>query len=190
MVLVMAGTSALAEVSTLENVNVTTTQDQPVTFAISAEDTDIDPSALIMHPILFELVECQLGISQGRRSHRQRFQCQFGVRTVSHRPGRFSRILSTCQRFTGRPVHILVGTPFSSTGLSQFRAECAAATSTAKASYTPSDRRGRAIIIPGTGGSPVLSVAARLSSKTRDQSAASSSSCCAIDSHVSPGWTV
>lgn len=56
-VLAVTGTSALAEVSTLENVNVTTMQDHPVTFVISAEDTDIDPYELIMHPILFALVE-------------------------------------------------------------------------------------------------------------------------------------
>ena len=56
--LLLAATApVLADVSTQEDVRVLATQDQAVTFVITAEDTDIDPYALIFHPILFELAE-------------------------------------------------------------------------------------------------------------------------------------
>jgi hypothetical protein len=57
VLLAVTGVATLAEVSTLKEVYVTTTQDRAVTFAITAADTDIDSYELMMHPILFELVE-------------------------------------------------------------------------------------------------------------------------------------
>jgi hypothetical protein len=57
MFLAVTGVATLAEVSTTKDVYVTTLQDHAVTFVITASDTDVDPDDLMMHPILFELVE-------------------------------------------------------------------------------------------------------------------------------------